>query len=85
MSEALRRSHGVQLRRGDLSVIHDDICEIVRDAHNPLSVAFISREELEQILELARVLLLQESLCAARPAWVPTEPRPPATVLGLLA
>jgi hypothetical protein len=50
-----------------------------------LSFTFISGEELEQVLKLAGVLVLEETLGTASLAWVPTELGSSAIVLGLLA
>lgn len=67
-------------RRGE-----DDISKIVRYADDPLGLALIAREELEEILQLAGVLVLKETLGASSLAGVPAELRSTTVVLGLLA
>lgn len=50
-----------------------------------MSLALVTGKEFQKILELARALILEESLGAARLAWVPTELRSAAVVLRLFA
>lgn len=62
----------------------DDVGQFICNTNNPLGFRLISREEFEEILELAGVLLLQETLGPTSLAGVPTE-LGPSTKAGLLA
>lgn len=73
------------LRRRDGRRRQDNVGQVVGYADNPLRFALVSREELEQVLQLPRALILQETLGTARLAWVPAELRPSTIVFGLLA
>lgn len=61
--------------RVDIAVAggHDNVGELICDGDDPLSLGLVAREEFQQVLELARALLLEEALGAAGFAWVPTE------------
>lgn len=84
--EALRGKAGMRiLGRWDGRGGEDDISKIIRHADDPLGLALIAREELEEVLQLAGVLILKETLGASRLAGVPAELRSTAVVLGLLA
>lgn len=56
-----------------MSACKGHIRQIKGNADDPLGLALVAGEELEQILELAGILLLQEALSTSRLARVPTE------------
>lgn len=90
LREMRRRRHAARggfrvLRRRDGRRGQDDVSQVVGRAGDPLGLPFVARKELEHILELAGVLLFQESLGAPRLARVPGKLRPAAVVLALLA
>jgi hypothetical protein len=73
------------LRRAKLNVVHHNIRQVVGHADNPLGISLVAGKELQEILQLAWVLLFQETLSTASLAGVPTESRAAATVIRLLA
>jgi hypothetical protein len=86
MPKALRSKIGVGiLRRGDRCGGENNVGKVVSYANDPLSFALVTRKEFKKVLELARVLVLKESLRAAGFAWVPAELRSSSVVFGLLA
>lgn len=74
-----------EVRRRELDVVHDNVSQIIGRAGNELGLALVAREELEKVLQLARVLLLEETLSSSGLAWMPAEARSSAGMLGLLA
>lgn len=56
-----------------MSACKGHVGQVKGNADDPLGLALVAREELEQVLELAGILLLQEALSTSRLARVPTE------------
>lgn len=73
------------LRRWDWCRCQDNVGKLICHANNPLSLTLITREEFQQILQLSRVLILQEALGATSLARMPTELGSSTVVLGLFA
>lgn len=63
----------------------DNVCKVVGNADDPLRLTLIARKELQEVLELTRVLLLEEPLRTASLARVPTKLRSSALAFRLLA
>lgn len=68
-----------------MSACKGHIRQVKGNADDPLGLALIAGEELEQVLELAGVLLLQEALSTPRLARVPTELRTASAKFSLLS
>lgn len=68
-----------------MSACKGHVGQVKGNADDPLGLALIAGEELEQVLKLAGVLLLQEALRTSRLARVPTELRTTSAKFSLLS